>query len=503
MSRRFVSDRAAAVVLAVSIVLVVWAARPAGAQDSSGPLVVGGGGAGAPDVEIELGSTIVSRGGRSGIAATLHTGNVGVVATLNDIVFPAGGEVVVARREVTATLAEDLSADALEIALEPGQAQELPPFGIVVIDEEEISYFAIDGDRLAVAARGEVPSAHAMGTEVRVPSNVPECRMAPALGIPGVEKAAVFSFLPDGCDPSPATCTLGLTCCLGVRAIVIALDNLNFIPDGTFLYACSVEAGESTGTFVLPCPENMEFPFQPAQAGGSPLEIGGNLPTTCRDATVTVSDESSVLLKVGSATLPTGGEGSVDLTLGAMGQPIIELVSELAFGRYVAIAQQGEALPDCRPSEALLQAGKTAQFSFLPQGCSPGVDCSTVRAAVVSSDDFRSIPAGESLYSCRVRAGDEEGAFAVACPHNEAVSAGFSDAPVACEDGTVVVTSPEGGDCDLDGCVDINEVVLGVGIALGSAPIGSCQAIDVNRDDAATINELLTAVGNSVTGCGG
>jgi hypothetical protein len=190
-----------------------------------------------------------------------------------------------------------------------------------------------------------------------------------------------------------------------------------------------------------------------------------------------------------------------------MGQPIIELVSDLAFGRHVAIAHQvegaSEALPDCAPSDALLEAGKTAEFSFLPDGCSPGVDCSTVRAAVVSSDDFQSIPAGESLYRCRVRAGEEEGSFAVACPHNEAISSGFSDTPVACEDGTVVVTSPEGGDCDLDGCVDINEVVLGVGVALGSTPIGSCPAIDVNRDDAATINELLTAVGNSVSGCEG
>jgi hypothetical protein len=252
----------------------------------------------------------------------------------------------------------------------------------------------------------------------------------------------------------------------------------------------------------------MEGPFQPAQSSESPLEIEASaLPTTCQDATVTVSDESSVFLKVGSARLPTGGEGSVELTLDTTGQPIIELVTDLAFGRHVSIARDvdspSEALPDCAPSDELLEAAKTAEFSFLPEGCTPGIDCSTVRAAVLSSDDSQSIPAGKPLYSCRVRAGEEEGAFPVACPHNEAVSSGSSDAPVACEDGIFVVTTPEGGDCDLDGCVNINEIVLGVGVALGNTPIRACQAIDVNRDEAATINELLTAVGNSVSGCGG
>jgi hypothetical protein len=521
MSRLFVSGRSAAAhVIAVSTALIVAAAWPARAHDWAGALIAGGG-AGGPQVEIDLGSTVVSSNGRSSIAATLHSTNAGVVATLNDIVFPAGGEVFIPQREITATLAEDLSADALEILLQPGQAQALPSFGIVVIDEEEISYLAIDGDTLIVAARGDVPSAHAKGSEVRSPFDVPECRMAPALGIPGVEKDVVFAFLPDGCTPSRATCTPGVTCCLGVRAIVIALDNLNAIPDGTFLYACTVEAGEATGTFALPCPQGPqgEFPFQPAMSGASPLEIGGNLPTTCVDATVTVSDSASVVLKVGSAMLPPGGEATVDLTLTTMGQPVIELLTDLAFGRHVAIVQRiGAAttlasnvgkddvmppIPDCEPSEALLSAGKTAEFSFLPDGCTPGLDCSTVRAVVVSSDDFQPIPAGTPLYRCRVRAGKEEGSFPLACPYNEAVSSGLSDAPVACEDGTIVVTTPRGGDCDLDGCVDVNEVVRGVGVALGSTPIDDCRAIDANRDEAATVDELISAVENSVNGCEG
>ena len=57
------------------------------------------------------------------------------------------------------------------------------------------------------------------------------------------------------------------------------------------------------------------------------------------------------------------------------------------------------------------------------------------------------------------------------------------------------------GDCNGDGMVAINELITGVNIALGSAPVSSCPAIDANGDGEVTINELIAAVNNALGGC--
>jgi parallel beta-helix repeat protein len=55
------------------------------------------------------------------------------------------------------------------------------------------------------------------------------------------------------------------------------------------------------------------------------------------------------------------------------------------------------------------------------------------------------------------------------------------------------------GDCNEDGRVTIEEVILAVNIALGTAPMSMCPAVDINRDGHAEVNELIAAV-NSVLG---
>jgi hypothetical protein len=57
------------------------------------------------------------------------------------------------------------------------------------------------------------------------------------------------------------------------------------------------------------------------------------------------------------------------------------------------------------------------------------------------------------------------------------------------------------GDCDGDGVVAINELILGVNIALGSTPLSSCPAFDANGDGMVGINELIAAVNNALNGC--
>jgi autotransporter-associated beta strand protein len=57
------------------------------------------------------------------------------------------------------------------------------------------------------------------------------------------------------------------------------------------------------------------------------------------------------------------------------------------------------------------------------------------------------------------------------------------------------------GDCDGNGAVAINELVIGVNIALDNAQAAVCPRFDTDGDDRVAIQELIEAVGNALTGC--
>jgi cysteine-rich repeat protein len=57
------------------------------------------------------------------------------------------------------------------------------------------------------------------------------------------------------------------------------------------------------------------------------------------------------------------------------------------------------------------------------------------------------------------------------------------------------------GDCDRDGNVTINELITGVGIALGSQALEQCESFDASRNGAVEINELIAAVNAALDGC--
>ena len=59
------------------------------------------------------------------------------------------------------------------------------------------------------------------------------------------------------------------------------------------------------------------------------------------------------------------------------------------------------------------------------------------------------------------------------------------------------------GDCDGDGTVSIAELITGVNMALGNAPVDDCPAFDALADRQVTINELIEGVANASRGCPG
>jgi len=58
------------------------------------------------------------------------------------------------------------------------------------------------------------------------------------------------------------------------------------------------------------------------------------------------------------------------------------------------------------------------------------------------------------------------------------------------------------GDCTGDGMVQINDLVLGVNIALGSAAIAECPSLD-DGSGMVTVARLIIAVNNALNGCAG
>lgn len=177
-------------------------------------------------------------------------------------------------------------------------------------------------------------------------------------------------------------------------------------------------------------------------------------------------------------------------------------------------------MPDCRMSHELETLGKSAVFSFLPLGCTPQVDCDTVRAIVIALDNLNVLPSGETLlYTCGLDAGSVEGTFPLTCENVQASGSpdGAGLLPASCIEGgitileglptetptptftptqtpaTPTVTPPDG-----------SSVTIDVGSAFGRP--GETVRVDVtlqvfNAQVAGTDNRIEVSPGTRILGC--
>ena len=127
-----------------------------------------------------------------------------------------------------------------------------------------------------------------------------------------------------------------------------------------------------------------------------------------------------------------------------------------------------------------------------------------------ADDDFRlqQLSAGQNMQSAAVDAGSID-AIAAGLEHRTtrsddvtddgAADLGFHypltairhcDAALAVRTCTPVIL----GDCDGDGHLTINELVIGVNISLGAASMGECSRFDQNGDGTVSVSELVMAV---------
>lgn len=57
------------------------------------------------------------------------------------------------------------------------------------------------------------------------------------------------------------------------------------------------------------------------------------------------------------------------------------------------------------------------------------------------------------------------------------------------------------GDCNANGIVTVDELMLAVNRALSGGLPGRCERSDRNQDGGITVDELLAAVGGALNGC--
>jgi hypothetical protein len=235
------------------------------------------GAAAAQAAEITVGDATIGTNSEGFVTVTLNLDEGDAVAgTLNDITFEPDARIPgIMGMTVVTTLAEAIPAGELT-TVTVTDAVELPSFGTITVEGEEISYSAKDDATgvLTVASRGDDSVTHDAGAEVEIPTALPDCQMTEELANLPDPKEAVFSFLPDGCDPESD--------CDTVRGIVIALDNLGEIPDGTPLYTCTIATGDNEGDYDLGCPEAQAS--TPPDGEGNVMQVD----TTCNPGVVTV-----------------------------------------------------------------------------------------------------------------------------------------------------------------------------------------------------------------------
>jgi len=358
------------------------------------------------------------------------------------------------------------------------------------------------GDDVTVAVSLRTMGAAVLGTQNRIEfgretpigamaNGQPDCAANPAIH----KNATGFRFLPLGCDPAAD--------CAAVRAVVLAFDNLDAIPDGATLYTCRIAIADDAATGT--------YPLRNTQVGASAAN-GETVQTTGTDGSievVEVVEEPVASIDIGSATGSPGTETTVEVTLRLLTTPPAEIagvMNDITFDPLtpIAVAENGTR-PDCTLNSDI--ALGVDSFSFLPQGCTPGLDCTGVHALVLAAGEGNPLPDGATLYTCTmaIAANAPFGMYPLHASEPRASGPQGEVLPILASDGSVAVTSVTipvcTGDCDGDRAVVINELLTSVNIVIGNQPLSACSALDSSGDGTAAINEIVQAVNNALSGC--
>jgi len=105
-------------------------------------------------------------------------------------------------------------------------------------------------------------------------------------------------------------------------------------------------------------------------------------------------------------------------------------------------------------------------------------------------------------YTAFLSVGDTQAVDQTCGPTDTAVRSDTSVSEVVVTGNSVnVAGAPCTGDCNGDGQVAVNELIVMVNISLEQQPVSTCPIADKNGDGAVTITEIITAVNYALTQC--
>lgn len=223
--------------------------------------------------------------------------------------------------------------------------------------------------------------------------------------------ASSFAFQPTGCKG--ASCT-------GIRALVLSVDGVTAIADGSVLYSCNlnVAADAVSGQYPLPISgvivsdtDGRAIPNPTGVNGSVIVTVPASTPTPTRtiaaaktpSSTPTLTRTSSPLvsLDVGMATGARGQHVTFDVTLRTGNAQVAGVQNDISFdSANIAIAAKPSGSPDCVVNPEIEK--QATSFSFRPHGCS-GITCTAIEALVFSVSNSDPILDGSVLYTCTVR----------------------------------------------------------------------------------------------------
>lgn len=307
---------------------------------------------------------------------------------------------------------------------------------------------------------------------------VPDCKVNANINKP----STMFGFLPHGCVGTE---------CTGLRAMVFAISNADPIPDGSTLYTCKVNISPNASPASYPLTVSGVHAGDPSGNAMVAAGAGGEIAVG--------SPEAAII--IGSASGRPNGAVQVEVSLHAVGEAVAGVQVDIDFDPTTPIGATGAGEPACAVNPGIRKNATT--FAFQPAGCTPGSNCDRARALVFAIDNASPIADGATLFTCTVNISPtaKPGTYALIGIGERGSDPRGNPLALACVGGSIIVGPVCLGDCNGNGQVTVDELVTGVSIALGEAPIENCAALDANGDRLATIDELVQALNNALDSC--
>lgn len=391
--------------------------------------------------------------------------------------------------------------------------------GSVVVVSESVQLPVVLLTEGAVVAGAQIDILFPVDAQIDARANgKPDCSINPTIDKGG----SSFMFQPAGCQPARD--------CSSIRALVLALDNVDPIPDGATMFTCRMLVIAQAGELDIEC----------GNAGAHDPD-GNALTTNCLNGLITIGNTTPAATRTGTPTrtvtgtrtptpvptvtftrtasrtptqtrtatitpTPTATPRRVVMTLGGgRGVPggTVRLFVSIRTSDLPTVATSNDLYFD----EAFSFEGCRLETSANKQLVATRLSENTARVFVQSPSNNNPLPDGP-LYSCAFAAGSAllPGNYPVYVDHVVAYKAGGAAGwPTAGVDGALVISlAPPScvGDCSRSARVRISDLITAVNIALGNQPLDACDTLDTNGDLLVSINEIIAAVGNALNGCG-